>query len=172
MKLLLHCCCGPCSTACIQRLLDEGWQVVLYFGNSNIDTQEENQKRFNELLKVAKIHDLEVIRGPYNHDSWLKFIRGLEGEPEHGKRCVKCFEYNLLEASLVAKELGIEHFTTSLSVSRFKNSKIIFSVGQNFDGFECIDFKKKNGFSRSCQLAKELGLYRQDYCGCEFSKNK
>lgn len=166
---MLHCCCGPCSTASVLRLLDENWQPVLYFGNSNIYPEEENKKRLNELKKVAEFHNLEVITSPYNHEEWLAFIKGLEAEKEHGARCVKCFEFNLREAESVAEKLGIRHFTTSLTVSRFKNSAVIFKVGRVFEGFEEIDFKKKDGFAKSVRLSVEMGLYRQNYCGCEFS---
>ena len=169
-KILVHCCCGPCSTSSVQRLLDEGWEPVLVYGNSNIWPKEENQKRYENLLKVADhFGGLQVIRQPYDHDLWLEAVKGLESEPEGGKRCLKCFEYNLRAAAEEAERLGIRYFTTTLTVSRFKNSSAIFSVGQKFQGFECIDFKKKNGFARSCQMAGELGLYRQKYCGCEFS---
>ena len=172
-RMLVHCCCGPCATSSIERLIAEGWEPVLCFGNSNIDTKEENEKRFENLLKVAEhFGGLEVVRVPYDHEGWLEAARGLENEPEHGKRCLECFRYNLLEAQAQAKRLGIGHFTTTLTVSRFKNSSAIFSVGEQLEGFESIDFKKKDGFARSCQLAKELGLYRQAYCGCEFSKGK
>lgn len=169
-RILVHCCCGPCSTSSVKRLLDEGYEVVLCYGNSNIVSKEENDKRYNELLKVAKYFGgLEVVRQDYNHEKWLSFIKGLENEPEHGKRCLKCFEFNLNEASNVAKTLGIAKFTTTLTVSRFKNSQAIFDVGEKFTGFEKIDFKKKDGFSKSVKVSKELGLYRQTFCGCEFS---
>ena len=104
-----------------------------------------------------------------DHRAWLDKVKGLEMEREGGARCAVCFEYNLRRAWLKAKELGIGHFTTTLTVSRFKNSNVIFRVGDGFTGFEEINFKKKDGFNRSIQLSKELGLYRQHYCGCEFS---
>ncbi len=169
MTILLHACCGPCSTASIERLIDEGWTVVLYFPNSNIFPEAEHAKRYGELLKVAALHDLEVIKEPYDHEKWLEYIAGLEGEREGGSRCSRCFTYNLAQAQQKARELGIEHFTTTLTISRFKDSRQIFSVGECYDGFEAIDFKKRGGFERSTRLAKELQLYRQHYCGCEFS---
>ncbi len=169
-KILVHCCCGPCSTSSIQRLLEEGYQPVLCYGNSNIWPREENDKRYGELLKVSQYYGgLEVFRVDYDHDSWLEFIKGLEAEPEHGKRCLKCFEFNLREAYKIAKKLGIKLFTTTLTVSRFKKSEAIFAVGEQFEGFTKIDFKKKDGFANSVKLSKQLGLYRQGYCGCEFS---
>jgi predicted adenine nucleotide alpha hydrolase (AANH) superfamily ATPase len=169
MTILLHACCGPCSTASIERLLGDGWQVVLYFPNSNIFPEAEHTLRYGELLKVARLHGLEVIKGEYDHERWLAAVSGLEAEREGGLRCEACFAYNLKEARAKAVELGIEHFTTTLTVSRFKRSAQIFAVGEQLEGFEPIDFKKKGGFERSTQLAKEMGLYRQHYCGCEFS---
>ncbi len=167
--ILVHACCGPCSTASIERLLDEGWNPVLYFSNSNIFPEEEAERRYEALLEVAKVYQLEVIAELYDHESWLSFIKGSEREREGGARCEKCFTYNLGQAAGKARELGFTHFTTTLTVSRFKNSNLIFSVGQQFEGFECIDFKKKGGFDRSVQRTRELGIYRQHYCGCEFS---
>ena len=169
-KILVHCCCGPCATSSLQRLLDEGYDPVLVYGNSNIWPQEENDVRSQNLLKVAgHFGGLQVIRQDYDHERWLEFVKGLENEPEGGARCLKCFEYNLRCAHEEAVRLGIDCFTTTLTVSRFKNSSKIFKVGSAFEGFEPIDFKKKDGFARSCEMAKELGLYRQQYCGCEFS---
>lgn len=169
-RILVHCCCGPCSTSSIQRLLEEGYEPVLCYGNSNIWPKEENDKRYEELLKVSQYYGgLEVVRQEYDHDSWLAFIKGLEDEPEHGKRCLKCFEFNLFQAYQEAKKLGIDKFTTTLTVSRFKKSESIFSVGEKFDGFTKIDFKKKDGFANSVKMSNQLGLYRQKYCGCEFS---
>lgn len=169
MTILLHVCCGPCSTASIERLIAEGWQLVLYFPNSNVYPESEHTVRYEQLLKVASLHGLPVIKGEYDHDRWLAFISGLEAEEEGGARCSRCFAYNLQEAHDKAVELGIEHFTTTLSVSRFKRSAQIFAAGEPFGGFEPIDFKKKGGFEQSTRLAKEMGLYRQHYCGCEFS---
>ncbi len=168
-KILVHCCCGPCSTSSVKRLIDEGWEPVLYYENSNIWPKQENDLRYDNLSIVAEKYKLKLIRGEYNHEAWLSFVKGLENEPEHGKRCTKCFEYNLGRASQVAKENAITHFTTTLTVSRFKNSLQIFSVGECFPGFEKIDFKKKDGFAKSILMSKEMGLYRQQYCGCEFS---
>ncbi len=170
--ILVHACCGPCSTASIERLLEDGWNPVLYFSNSNIFPEEEATKRYEALLEVAKVYSLQVIHEHYDHQSWLEAIKGQEGEPEGGGRCKLCFTYNLKEASEKAQELGFQHFTTTLTVSRFKNSMLIFSVGEQFPLFEPINFKKKGGFEKSVRLSKELGIYRQDYCGCEFSLSK
>ena len=171
-KILVHVCCGPCATSSIKRLLDEGWSPVLFFSDSNIWPIEEFEKRYDTLLTVASFYNLEVIKDDYNHSDWREWVKGLENEPEHGKRCQRCFRYNLLRARDKAKELGIPSFCTTLTVSRFKNSKTIFHEGEDLEGFEAIDFKKKDGFSESCKISKEMGLYRQNYCGCEFSKGK
>ena len=172
-KILVHCCCGPCATSSIQRLLDEGYEPVLCYGNSNIWPEEENNLRYENLLKVSEYFGgLEVIRQDYDHEAWLDFIKGLEDEPEHGARCLRCFEFNLKAACEEARRLGIDRFTTTLTVSRFKDSRSIFSVGEQFDSFEKIDFKKLDGFAKSCKMAEDLGLYRQRYCGCEFSVPK
>lgn len=169
-KILVHCCCGPCATSSIKRLLDEQWDPVLVYGNSNIWPEEENERRYQNLLKVAQYFgDLEVYRQPYDHEKWRQFVSGLEKEPEGGARCLKCFQFNLRAAHDEAVKLGIKYFTTTLTVSKYKNSAKIFQVGAQFDGFQDIDFKKKNGFAKSCEMSKEMGLYRQGYCGCEFS---
>jgi len=168
--ILLHSCCGPCSTSSIERLLELNWKVVLYYQNDNIYPEKEWKKRYEELLKVASFYNLKVIGyDDYNHQAWRKAIAGYEGCPEHGLRCEKCFAYNLSLANSKAKELKIGYFTTTLTVSRFKNSQMIFSIGKKFDSFKEIDFKKKDGFSKSVKLSKQFGLYRQQYCGCEFS---
>lgn len=168
-KILLHCCCGPCSTSSIMRLLEEGWSPILFFSNSNIYPEKEYFLRYDNLLKVAEKYNLRVIIDSYDHEEWREWVKGLETENEGGERCKKCFAFNLKRAYNKAQEEGIEHFTTTLTVSKFKNSALIFSVGENFPGFEKIDFKKKGGFEKSSKLSKELGLYRQQYCGCEFS---
>ncbi|AEV28923.1 hypothetical protein SpiGrapes_1100 [Sphaerochaeta pleomorpha str. Grapes] len=168
-EILVHACCGPCSTASIERLLSEGWKPVIFFSNSNIYPASEADKRFAELLKVADFFHLRVIREEQDHASWLSSVAGLEQEREGGKRCEKCFLYNLRQASAKAEELGFKHFCTTLTVSRFKNSKLIFDIGEQFPLFEKIDFKKKGGFDRSLVMSRDLDLYRQQYCGCEFS---
>ena len=168
-RLLLHCCCGPCSTTCIERLLEEGIRPVLFFSNSNIFPSSEFEKRYGELLKVADHYGLQVIREEQDHDAWREAVRGHEDDREGGERCSLCFRYNLQAAAAKAHELGIPEFTTTLTVSRFKNSARIFAQGDDLEGFRKMDFKKRDGFNRSIQLSRQLDLYRQDYCGCEFS---
>lgn len=115
------------------------------------------------------------MRQDYDHDAWLEAVSEVEGFENMGEdspRCSKCFDFNLKAAYEKARQLGIDSFTTTLTVSRFKSSLHVFEVGRQYNGFEAIDFKKKDGFARSCAMAKELGLYRQSYCGCEFSKKE
>ena len=171
-NILVHVCCGPCATSSIQRLIEEGWSPVLFFSDSNIWPLEEFEKRYDTLLKVASFYSVPVIKDEYDHGAWRDWVKGYEEEPEHGKRCQRCFRFNLLRSRDKAKELGIPYFCTTLTVSRFKNSKTIFHEGEDLDGFLEIDFKKKDGFAKSCALSKEMGLYRQTWCGCEFSKGK
>ena len=168
-RLLLHVCCGPCSTSSVERLLAEGYEPVLFFSDSNIFPYEEFMKRYENLLIVARHYGLETILDSWDHDQWLAYVRGHELDREHGERCSLCFRFNLLRAKAKADELGIHKFATTLTVSRFKSSKAIFAQGEDLGGFMEIDFKKKDGFNRSVQLSEELGLYRQDWCGCEFS---
>lgn len=171
-RILLHVCCGPCSTSSIERLLSDGWEPVLFYSDSNIWPESEYEKRYENLLIVARHYNLEVIKDSWFHDEWREWIKGYENVPEHGERCSLCFRFNLLRAAKKSKELGIEYFCTTLTVSRFKKSSSIFMQGEDLEGFYGIDFKKKNGFQRSVELAKELNLYRQSYCGCEFSMRK
>ena len=171
--LLLHCCCGPCASACVERLLEEKRKVVLYFSNSNIISREEFEKRLACVRFLAEKYALPLVEDPYCHEAWLKHISSLpdyEKEPERGGRCALCFAYSLGRAADYAEKNGYD-FTTSLTVSPHKNSRLIFSIGSKYPHFECWDFKKKDGFKRSILLSKEFGFYRQDFCGCEFSFN-
>jgi predicted adenine nucleotide alpha hydrolase (AANH) superfamily ATPase len=169
-KILLHVCCAPCASASIERLLRDNWGVTLFFSNSNIYPQEEFEKRFLYVQKLSRYYDVPVFAALYEHSKWLDCVQGLEHEPEQGARCAKCFEFNLGAAAAEARKMGIEAWTTSLTISPLKKSPQIFSCGANFPGFEAYDFKKQNGYARSIEIAKQLDLYRQNYCGCEFSK--
>ncbi|MCP5515378.1 MAG: epoxyqueuosine reductase QueH [Spirochaetales bacterium] len=167
--ILLHICCAPCGSASVERLLRENREVTLFFSNSNIAPEEEYLKRLKYAEKLASHYNIPLIKDNYEHERWLTYIAGLEDEPEKGKRCSKCFYFNLENTSRKAAELGIKEFTTTLTISPHKNSGLIFETGGIFQGFKEYDFKKKDGFRRSIELSKELDLYRQDYCGCEFS---
>ena len=167
--LLLHCCCGPCSTSSIDRLHSLGYEPILFFGNSNLFPEQEAQRRYEALEAVARHFSLQLIKGDRDHRSWLDHIRGHEQEPERGKRCELCFFYNLREAAQEAQSRGIKYFTTTLTVSPHKSAPLIFSLGLQWETFLPVDFKKQDGFKKSVVLSRKLELYRQDYCGCEFS---
>lgn len=171
-RIVLHTCCGPCASACVPRLKADGREVVMYFANSNIDTREEYEKRLAEARKLAAVENVRIEAEPYDHDEWLREVAmGYEHEPEKGARCVRCFRYNLAKASKFAAKESISGYTTSLTVSPHKVSSLIFAAGESEHAtFLPYDFKKKGGFLESTRRAKELGLYRQAYCGCEFSK--
>ena len=173
---LLHTCCGPCASACIPVLKAEGRRPVLYFANSNIDTKEEWTRRFEAARTLAQSEGVELVSEPYDHAEWLEQVaKDFENEPEKGARCVRCFRYNLQKTAQFAALHGFTSITTSLTISPHKPSKVIFAAGESAAkgaavAFLPFDFKKKNGFLKSVARAKELGLYRQSYCGCEFSK--
>ena len=181
MTVVLHTCWGPCASACVPRLVDDGHEVTMLFANSNIDTREEFEKRKHEAEKLAKHDGVRFAALPYDHEEWLREVAaGYECEPEKGKRCERCFRYNLAKTAEFARANGIESFTTSLTVSPHKVSATIFSAAQTIKqsnnpnnqtiSFLSYDFKKREGFKLSVKRAEELGLYRQSYCGCEFSK--
>lgn len=176
MKILLHTCCGPCASACIPALRDLGHEVSLFYANSNIDTKEEFDLRFENVNRLAEAEGVAVFSSPYDHEEWLREVAmGYENEPEKGGRCARCFRFNLAKTAKYASEHGFDAFTSSLTVSPHKVSAMIFSAGKDVSeacGFLEIDFKKKNGYLLSLKRAKELGLYRQSYCGCEFAKFK
>ena len=149
--------------------MDEGLEVVLFYANSNIAPVEEYHRRLESLRRLADILKLELFVDDYKHDDWLQAIHGFESEPEKGLRCQKCFRFNLTRACDKAAELGIDAFATSLTVSPHKPSRIIFDLAGDLPGFKSYDFKKADGFRQSLQLSREYGLYRQAYCGCEYS---
>ncbi|MCL2705755.1 MAG: epoxyqueuosine reductase QueH [Spirochaetaceae bacterium] len=171
--VLLHTCCAPCGSSSIERLLHEKNEVTIFFSNSNIFPEEEFFKRLHYVEKLANFYKIALIPDIYDHESWKKKVSGLENEPETGKRCFECFKFNLEKTAQKAQQLSISSFATTLTVSPHKNSMQIFEAGKNFPEFNKYDFKKQNGFLRSIELSKELDLYRQEYCGCEFSlKNR
>lgn len=169
MRILLHVCCGCCSTHCINELIKD-YSVTLFFSNSNIDSKDEWENRLEQVKKMAEVHNLPLIIDNYDHDSWLEFVKGLESEPGGGLRCRKCFEFNLSMTDEYAKDY--DFFTTTLTVSPHKNSALINEIGKkiNFEKFLVKNFKKQDGFKKSLELSYNHRLYRQNYCGCEFSK--
>jgi predicted adenine nucleotide alpha hydrolase (AANH) superfamily ATPase len=168
-RVLLHTCCGPCATYCIEKLQPD-YSVVLYYANSNIDTEMEFNRRSADAERLAGHYRISLIVDPYDHAAWLRAIAGYEAEPEKGNRCGLCFGFNLERAALYAEAHGFDGFTTTLTVSPHKVSRQIFAAAEPFAGFLPFDFKKGGGFQRSLELAQRYGLYRQDYCGCEFSR--
>lgn len=172
-SLLLHVCCGPCSTACVERLRAGGCEPTLFFSNANIAPREEYERRRDTAAKFAEKAGLKFVEDvEASHDEWLeKVAHGYENEPEGGARCRRCFAFNLARAAAYARANGFGSFTTSLTVSPHKRSALVFEAGHEAGGeaFAEIDFKKRDGFKRSIELSAELGLYRQSYCGCEFS---
>lgn len=180
-KLLLHSCCGPCSTACIERLTGN-YDITVFFYNPNVTDKEEYLKRrdaqikfideYNITLENDKIYYLE---GEYNPEEYFALVKDYANEPEGGKRCTLCFEMRLERAAMTAKLRGDDMFATTLTVSPHKNYKLVSEIGNRLGlkygmDFLDIDFKKKAGFQRSIQLSKDYELYRQNYCGCHYSK--
>ncbi len=174
MKVLLHACCAPCSTYSCEFLENEGYEIVIYFYNPNIFPIEEYEKRKNELIKFCKLKNYELILGDEDFSLWNEYVKGLEQEPERGKRCEKCFYFRLEKTALLAKEMNIENFTTTLSISPHKDFKTIEKVGNELMEkygvkFLNYNFKKNDGYKKSTILSQEYGFYRQNYCGCKYS---
>ena len=174
--LLLHSCCGPCSSAVLERLREHFRVTVLYY-NPNIEPEEEYLHRRAEQQRL-----LEALGGgigwlscDYDNEAFEAFAPSMAEEPEGGKRCLACFALRLDETAKQAKEHGFEYFTTTLSVSPHKNADNVNRAGEEAGKRHNVkylyaDFKKKNGYLRSLQLSAEYGLYRQNYCGCSYSK--
>lgn len=169
-KVLLHICCAVCALESISRLREEGFEVTGFFYNPNIWPDSEFEKRKKEVIKVSKILNFPLIVKEYDRKEWKERIKGLESEPEGGRRCYECFKLRLEKTHLEAEERGFDFFTTTLTISPHKNSKLINEIGRNISKkFLERDFKKKGGFEKTMKKAKELNIYRQRYCGCEFS---
>lgn len=181
-SLLLHSCCGPCSTAVVERLVTR-FQITIYFCNSNIDDEEEYRKRVNAQkafveqynASIDKVAIIGLVIAPYAPVAFLKLVKGLEDAPEGGARCRVCIEDRLAKTAAFAAMNGYEYFSSTLSVSRHKDYEIIRDIGRVLAmrygiSFEDSDHKKGGGEQRSIELSKVYGLYRQTYCGCRFSK--
>lgn len=174
-KLLLHSCCGPCSTTAITRL-SKDYDVTVYYYNPNIYPNEEfikRQETQKQFLREYTPH-IELIEGEWENDLYEANIKGFEKCKEGGERCSKCFYLRLYKTALLAKNLGYDIFATTLTVSPHKNSKVINSIGEAISqevGVEYLpsDFKKQDGYLESIKLSKEYRLYRQNYCGCKYS---
>lgn len=152
----------------------EGHTVTGYFYNPNIHPADEYMKRLDAAKKVAKEIGFEFIEGKYDRENWFELIKGTEYEPEGGKRCELCFRMRLKDTYEYSKKHMFDKFTTTLSVSPHKDVVLVNQIGREIGGedFICADFKKKNGFQRAMEMAKEMGLYRQGYCGCIYSKEE
>ena len=176
-KILLHACCAICSGYPITLLKSMGYEPVVYYYNPNIFPKEEYEKRLNAERTLCKHLGVELIEGEYEPEVFYNTVKGFENEPEKGKRCDICFELRLSSTAQLAKKLGINKFTTSIVISPHKNYAKLTEIGQTIAQatdleYLAIDFKKQDGFLKTNKLAKELGLYRQNYCGCEFSLPK
>ena len=175
-SILLHTCCAPCSTVVLHTLKDYFVITVLYY-NPNIEPEEEYLKRKEEQKRLLKELDIKFLDCDYDGDAFIKIAKGLEKEKERGKRCYKCYELRLRYTALKALELGFEYFGTSLSVSPYKVSNWINEIGENLSKeydvkFLYSDFKKENGYLKSIEYSKYYNLYRQNYCGCKYSKQQ
>ena len=175
--LLLHSCCAPCSSYVLEYL-SQYFCITVFYYNPNIFPESEYTKRILEqqtlISRMRVKHPVSFIAGPYDKDRFYQMAAGLEDAKEGGARCMKCYELRLREAAEVAKAGGFDYFTTTLTISPLKNAARLNEIGLRLAkeygvSYLVSDFKKKNGYKRSIELSKEYGLYRQDYCGCEFS---
>lgn len=182
-KILLHACCAPCSVGVYNQLKDD-FDIRLFWYNPNIFPKTEHDQRLNELLNFCDKEEIKIIVGDYDwheeHKYWLDLIKGLEKEPERGRRCKKCYQMRLEATAAIAMQANTHHknefdlFAAELSISPHKDAKMINEIGERVGKkfgipFYFADFKKNDGFLKASKISKKLNLYRQDYCGCEFS---
>ena len=177
-KLLLHACCGPCSSYVIEYL-SKYFNITIYYYNPNIYPKEEYERRLNELKKFVSVFNnkVKVVEELYNQKDYDTTVIGLEQLGEKSVRCYRCYQFRMEKAAVYAKENNYDYFTTTLSITPHKNSKWINEIGSILEEKYNIkylysDFKKKEGYKRSLELSKEYNLYRQDYCGCKYSKKE
>ena len=200
-RLLLHACCCPCSSHCLE-VLAEYFEITVFFYNPNIDTSEEYEKRFAELVRFTEeapfARGVRLVEEPFRPEEFEAIAKGRELEPERGSRCYDCYLLRLRRTAEYAAENGYDCFSTTLSISPYKNAAWLNEIGVRLeqelreagagsDGtetgidneagqknpyFRFSDFKKKNGYKRSIELSAEYGLYRQDYCGCRYSREE
>ena len=177
-RLLLHACCSPCSSAVLERLANH-FEITIYYYNPNISDEKEYRKRINELKRFISEfntkYEVSLIEGPYEPEVFNEIAKGMEELPERGKRCFYCYEMRMKDTARIAEKYNFPYFTTTLSLSPHKNAKWINEIGKNLEKefestFLYSDFKKEEGYKRSLELSKEFNLYRQDYCGCIYSK--
>ncbi len=179
-RLLLHSCCGPCSSSVLE-LLTKYFDVSVLWYNPNIYPQNEFNKRFETLIelveKMGLADSVQILAEPYKSEVYYEAVKGLENEPEGGARCAKCFRLRLMETAKIAKQYGYDYFCSTLTLSRHKDAVLINSLGEDIAKLVGVpwlpsDFKKRNGENRSIELCEKLDLYRQLYCGCEFSLHR
>ena len=185
-RLLLHACCAPCSTYCLTQLLAH-FDVTLYFANDNITDGDEWAKRLGEVEKLVEIvnngkfvvqpiRPLKLVTQPFDSSRFFDVTRGKENEKEGGARCKVCFDLRLTDTVKYAAEKDFDYFGTTLTVSPYKNSQLLNTIGLSLqtDSVKWLtsDFKKREGYRQSIELSQKYGLYRQHYCGCEFSKTE
>lgn len=178
--LLLHSCCAPCSSYCLEYLSQYFRITVLYY-NPNIFPEEEYAYRISEQIRLVEeshyVHPVQVVGTTYEPEVFYEAVRGLEHIPEGGERCFVCYELRLRRTAELAKEQGFDYFTTTLSISPLKNAAKLNEIGGRLSAeygvpYLYSDFKKKNGYRRSVELSAEHGLYRQDFCGCVYSRQE
>lgn len=178
--LLLHACCAPCSSYCLEYL-SQYFSITVLFYNPNISPETEYNKRVDEIRRLIDElpvkNKVSLIEGRYLPSEFYNSVKGLEDEPEGGKRCHVCYELRLREAAITAKELGFDYFTTTLSISPLKDAEKLNEIGKRLSdeygvAYLYSDFKKKNGYKRSIELSREYKLYRQNFCGCVFSRRE
>jgi len=177
-RLLLHSCCAPCSSHTI-LLLKKYFDITIYYSNDNIHPKSEYDKRLLEQINFVKNIDenIKVIYDEYNAEDYFNAVKGLEDLGEHSKRCYECYFLRMKKTAIKAKENNYEYFSTTLSISPYKNSKWINEIGYSLEEeynvlYLFSDFKKEEGYKNSIKLSNEYGLYRQDYCGCIYSYNE
>lgn len=175
-KLLLHACCAPCSSAVLENLASV-FDITVFFYNPNITPKEEFAFRLEELKRLVPEMDIEadVVSPPYDNDEFESVIKGMETLPEGGQRCKVCYRLRIEKSVCFAKENGFDYVTTTLSISPYKNAAWLNEIGQEMSekyGIKYLvsDFKKGDGYKRSCALSEKYSLYRQNYCGCMYSK--
>lgn len=178
--LLLHVCCAPCSSYCLEYL-SEYFNIIVFYYNPNISYKEEYEYRLSEekrLISEMKFKNpVRIIESRYDPNEFFDVAKGLENEPEGGNRCLECFKLRLNESCKKAKEIGADYITTTLTISPLKNAQALNEIGsacaeKHGVNWMFSDFKKREGYKRSITLSKEYNLYRQNYCGCIFSKQQ
>ncbi|MBQ9118216.1 MAG: epoxyqueuosine reductase QueH [Clostridia bacterium] len=174
-KLLLHSCCAPCSSACLERIAKHFQVTVLYY-NPNIDDEAEYEKRKSEQIRfLQETGYADVLDCGHEKEKFEEMAKGLEEEPERGKRCYLCYELRLKKTAEVAKARAFDYFCTTLTLSPHKNADWLNEIGYRLEkelgvNYLPSDFKKQGGYLRSIELSNEYGLYRQSFCGCKYSK--